>query len=76
MEPVHDIENIKWVMLMDLTKKRRQLRYETKKGLNLTEDDTVESVVSRAEQGRLFEEENFELQVDKWLSQADKVFSH
>jgi len=32
---------------MDLTKKRRQLRYETKKGLNLTEDDTVESVVGR-----------------------------
>jgi hypothetical protein len=51
VEPVHDIENIKRVTLMDLVKKRRQSRYEVKKGLNLTEDDTVESVVGRRSRG-------------------------
>lgn len=76
MEPVHDIENIKRVTLIDLVKKRRQSRYEVKKGLNLTKDDTVESMVRRVEQGKLFDPENFELQVDRWLSRADKVFSH
>jgi hypothetical protein len=49
MEPIHVIEDIKRVTIMDLRKKRRQLRYEVKKGLKLTGDDNVQSVISKAE---------------------------
>jgi hypothetical protein len=60
---------------MDLAKKRRQYRYEIKKSLNLKEGDTVESVVNRALTTPVFDAEDFEMQVDTWLSSADKVFS-
>jgi hypothetical protein len=65
VELVHDLANIKRLTLMDLTKKRRQLRYEVKKGLNLKEDDTIESVVSRLEITPIFDAEDFEMQVDR-----------
>lgn len=76
MEPVNAIEYIKRITFMDLAKKIRQLRYEVKKGLKLTVDDNIESVVSRADQFGIFDTEDFEIQVDRWLSQEDKVFSH
>jgi hypothetical protein len=60
---------------MDLAKKRRQYRYEIKKSLNLKEGDTVESTISRASVAPVFDVEDFEMQVDTWLSSADKVFS-
>jgi hypothetical protein len=60
---------------MDLANKRRQYRYEIKKSLNLKEGDTVEYVVSRASTSLVFDAEDFEMQVDTWLSLADKVFS-
>jgi hypothetical protein len=60
---------------MDLAKKRRQHRYEIKKGLKLKEGDTVQSVVSRASTTPVFDAEDFEMQVDTWLSSTDKVFS-
>jgi hypothetical protein len=58
---------------MDLAKKRKQYRYEVKRGLNLKEGDTVESMVSRASTALVFDAEDFEMQVDTWLSSADKV---
>jgi hypothetical protein len=61
---------------MDLGKKRRQFRYEVKKGMKLTVDDNVESIVSRVGQFEIFDAKYFEIQVDRWLSQEDKVFSH
>jgi hypothetical protein len=60
---------------MNLAKKRRQHRYEIKKSLKLKEGDTIESVVSRASTTLVFDVEDFEMQVDTWLSSADKVFS-
>jgi hypothetical protein len=60
---------------MDLAKKIRQYRYKVKKGLNLKEGDTVEFVVSRASTSLVFDAEDFEMQIDMWLSSADKVFS-
>lgn len=74
MEPVHDIVNIKRLTLMDLATKRRQFRHEVKKSVNLQETDTVESVVRRAVTAQIFDSEDFEMQVDRWLSSADKVF--
>jgi 16S rRNA G527 N7-methylase RsmG len=74
MEPIHDLANIKRLRLIDLAKKRRQFRYELKKGLNLKDTDTVEFVVSRAETAPIFDAEDFEIQVDRWLSSVDKVF--
>lgn len=74
MEPIHDLANIKRITLMDLTKKRRQYRYEVKKDLNLKEYDIVESVVNKAEIALVFDAKDFEMQVDRWLSPADKVF--
>jgi hypothetical protein len=59
---------------MDLAKKRRQHRYEVKRGLKLKQGDTVQSVVSRASPGPVFDAEDFEMQVETWLSSADKVF--
>jgi hypothetical protein len=70
------IEEIKRVTFMDLAKKRRQLRYEVKNALKLTEDDNIESVVDRAGRFGMFDAEDFEIQVDRWLSVDDKVFSH
>jgi hypothetical protein len=49
---------------------------EVKKGLKLIVDDNIESVVSRADQFGIFDTEDFEIQVDRWLSQKDKIFSH
>jgi hypothetical protein len=40
---------------MDLVKKRKQYRYEVKRGLNLKEGDTVESVASRASTAPVFD---------------------
>jgi hypothetical protein len=60
---------------MDLAKKRRQHRYEIKKSLKLKEGDTVQSFVSWASTMPFFDAEDFEMQVDTWLSLADKVFS-
>jgi hypothetical protein len=60
---------------MNLAKKRRQYRYEIKKSLNLKEGDTVESVVSSTSTAPVFDAEDFEMQVDTWLSSVDKVFS-
>jgi hypothetical protein len=40
----------------------------------LKEGDTVESVASRASTVPVFNAEDFEMQVDTWLSSADKVF--
>jgi hypothetical protein len=74
MEPVHDIVNIKRLRLMDLATKRRQLRHEVKRSMNLQETDTVESVVRRVVTAQIFDSEDFEMQVDRWLSSADKVF--
>jgi len=74
MEPVHDIVNIKRLTLMDLANKRRQFRHEVKKSVNLQETDNVESVVRRAVTAQIFDSEDFEMQVDRWLSSADKVF--
>jgi len=74
MEPVHDLVNIKRLTLMGLAKKRRQFRYKVKKGLNLKDTDTVESVVSRAETTPIFDVEDFKMQVDRWLSSTDKIF--
>jgi len=45
-----------------------------KKSLKLKEGDTVQSVVSRASPALVFDAEDFEMQVDTWLSSADKVF--
>jgi hypothetical protein len=36
--------------------------------------DIVESVVSRAVAAQIFDAEDFEMQVDRWLSSVDKVF--
>jgi hypothetical protein len=74
MELVHDIANIKRLTLMDLATKRRQFRHEVKKSMNLQETDTAKSVVSRAVTMQIFDLEDFEMQVDRWLSSADKVF--
>jgi 16S rRNA G527 N7-methylase RsmG len=74
MEPVHDLANIKRLTLIDFAKKRRKFRYELKKGLNLKDTNTVEFVVSRAETVPIFDAEDFEILVDRWLSSADKVF--
>jgi 16S rRNA G527 N7-methylase RsmG len=74
MEPVHDIANIKRLTLVDLRTKRRQFRHEVKKSMNLKETDAVESVVSRTVTAQIFDSEDFEMQVDRWLSSADKVF--
>jgi hypothetical protein len=60
---------------MDLAKKRRQYRYHIKRSLNLKQGDTVQSVVTRAPTADVFNSEDFELQVDTWLSLADQVFS-
>jgi len=60
--------------LMDLATKRRQFRHEVKKSLNLEATDTVESVASRAVIAQIFDAEDFEIQVDRWLFSADKVF--
>jgi hypothetical protein len=54
VEPVHAIEDIKRVTFMDLGNKRRQMRYETKKKLELTSDDNVRSVVIGRGKKRLF----------------------
>jgi len=59
---------------MDLATKRRQFRHEVKRSVNLQETDTVESVVRRAVTAQIFDSEDFEMQVDRWLSSADKVF--
>jgi len=74
-EPVHLLPHIKRLTLMDLAKKRRQYRYEIKKGLNLKRGDTIQSVISRASTANVFDAEDFEMQVDTWLSSADQVFS-
>jgi hypothetical protein len=42
--------------------------------MNLQETDTVESVVRRVVTAQIFDSEDFEMQVDRWLSSADKVF--
>jgi hypothetical protein len=42
--------------------------------MDLKETDTVESVVSKAVTGKIFDLEDFEMQVDRWLSSANKVF--
>ena len=60
---------------MDLAKKRRQHRYEVKRGLKLKQGDTVQSVVSRASPAPVFDAEDFEMQVDTWLSSADMVYT-
>jgi hypothetical protein len=52
-----------------------QYRYEIKRSLNLKEGDTVESVVSRASIAPVFDAEDFEMQIDTWLSSANKLFS-
>jgi hypothetical protein len=59
---------------MDLAKKRRQHRYEVKRSLKLKQGDTVQSVVSRASPAPVLDAEDFEMQVETWLSSADKVF--
>jgi hypothetical protein len=74
MEPVHDIANIKRLTLMDLAIKRRQFKHEVKKSMNLQETYIVEFVVSRAVTTQIFDSEDFEMQVDRWLSLADNVF--
>ncbi|XP_062170564.1 uncharacterized protein LOC133876304 [Alnus glutinosa] len=70
-EPVHLVDHIKELTLKDLAKKRRQYRYEIKKGLNLKQGDTLESVIGRASAVAVFDSEDFEMQVDTWLSSAD-----
>jgi hypothetical protein len=55
-------------------KERRQFRHEVKKSINLKETDTIESVVSRVVTAQIFDSEDFEMQVDRWLSSADTVF--
>jgi hypothetical protein len=45
-----------------------------KKSLKLKQGDTVQSVVSRASPTPVFNAEDFEMQVDTWLSSANKVF--
>jgi lipid II:glycine glycyltransferase (peptidoglycan interpeptide bridge formation enzyme) len=76
VEPVEAINDIKRVTLMKFGKKRRQYRYEIKKAMKLKDDDNVQSVVERAGKYRVFDAEDFEIQVDRWLSKEDKVFSH
>jgi hypothetical protein len=76
VEPVEAINDIKRITLMGFAKKRRQLRYEIKKAMKLKDDDNVQSVVQRAGKYRVFDAEDFEIQVDRWLSKDDKVFSH
>jgi hypothetical protein len=56
---------------MDLAKKRRQYRYKIKRGLNLKQGDTVQSVISKASTADVFDAEDFEMQVDMWLSSTD-----
>ncbi|GLT53818.1 hypothetical protein SLA2020_270610 [Shorea laevis] len=73
VEPVHAIEDIKRVTFMDLENKRRQMRYEIKKKVELTSDDNVRSVVDRArDKGIIFDAEDFEILADRWLSKDDK----
>jgi len=57
---------------MHVRKKRRQLRHEVKKGLKSTRDDNVQSVVVKARRFGIFDAEDFEIQVDGWLSQDEK----
>jgi hypothetical protein len=62
---------------MSLGNKRRQHRYELKKKVQLTSDDTVQSVLDRARnKGLMFDAEDLEILVDRWLTKDDKVFSH
>jgi hypothetical protein len=59
---------------MDFAKKRKQYRHEIEKGLNLKEGDTIEFVVSRTQTVPIFDAEDFEMQVERWLSPVDQVF--
>lgn len=62
---------------MSLGNQRRQHRYELKKKVQLTSDDTVQSVLDRARnKGLMFDAEDLEILVDRWLTKDDKVFSH
>jgi len=61
--------------MKDLATKRRQYRYEIKSGLKLKQGDTLESVITRASAVKVFDSEDFEMQVDTWLSSADMVYT-
>jgi hypothetical protein len=61
--------------MKDLATKRRQYRYEIKCGLKLKQGDTLESVITRASTVKVFDSEDFEMQVDTWLSSADMVYT-
>jgi hypothetical protein len=77
VEPVHTIEDIKRVTFMNLGNKRRQMRYEIKKKVELISDEHVQSMVDRArDKDIIFDAEDFEILADWWLSEDDKVFSH
>jgi hypothetical protein len=41
----------------------------------LKQGDTLESVITRASAVAVFDSEDFEMQVDTWLSSADMVYT-
>jgi hypothetical protein len=43
--------------------------------MKLKENDNIPSVVQRVEKYGIFDAEDFEIQVERWLSRDDKVFS-
>jgi len=60
---------------MDLAKKRRQHRYEVKKSLKLKQGDTVQSVVSRASPGPVFNAEDFKCKLIRGCLRLIRYFN-
>jgi hypothetical protein len=71
--PDAPIDAIKRIAMMDLGHKRKNFKYRVKKGFNIQNSDTRESIIDVSPNITEFDAEDIEITIDTWLTPGDKV---
>jgi hypothetical protein len=71
--PDAPIDAIKRIAMMDLGQKRKNFKYRVKKGFNIQNSDTRESIFGTTPNVTEFDAEDIEITIDTWLTPGDKV---
>jgi hypothetical protein len=71
--PDAPIDAIKRIAMMDLGHKRKNFKYRVKKGFNIQNSDTHESIIGMTPNVTEFDAEDIEITIDTWLTPRDKI---
>jgi hypothetical protein len=71
--PNNSIDLVRHRAFQDFGKKRKDYKYRTKKAIKLQDNDNLQSILASTPNIDMFDAEDYEITIQGWLTQEDKV---